>query len=475
MEQKNLSRKQFSIDLLLVLLSNLITLAGSIVSGMLIPKIMGVEEFSYYNIYTLYLTYTSLLHFGFVDGILLKFAGRDYSSLVGERFRAYSRFYIRFQSVTAALLIAAALLFLPPSHKLVFVFIGLNMLSLNIISYYQYISQDTMRFKELSARKVLQALLKIILAFALWYMVRSGRMESGIANVYIIGVIIIDFLLMFWYIYTYRDITFGKSDSLAEAREEIFSLFREGIFLTLSYWISNLIYVLDKQFVSLFFDSTVYGIYSFANKLIATASGFVLAVSLVLFPRLKRLTVDRILETFPSAMAAISAVSCAALIFYEPLCVIIRRFLSEYTGSVIYLRILFPGLVFMCCINIIISTYFNALGRQRIFFLLCCIVLVCAVGLNSAACFAFKDPAMISAALIISLLLLYLLGVGYFARRFNVSWIRNTLYIIIMTAVYYLTSFLMPSALMSFAVYAAVYIIVTALFYFRQLKKFIRP
>ena len=152
MEQKNLSRKQFSIDLLLVLLSNLITLAGSIVSGMLIPKIMGVEEFSYYNIYTLYLTYTSLLHFGFVDGILLKFAGRDYSSLVGERFRAYSRFYIRFQSVTAALLIAAALLFLPPSHKLVFVFIGLNMLSLNIISYYQYISQDTMRFKELSPR-----------------------------------------------------------------------------------------------------------------------------------------------------------------------------------------------------------------------------------------------------------------------------------------------------------------------------------
>ncbi len=474
MNSKSLLKNKFSKDLILVLLSNLVTLAGSIVSGMLIPKILGVEGFSYYNIYALYLTYTSMLHFGFVDGILLKYAGREYSELVGKKFRRFSRFYILFQTVMAAIVILLALIFAAGKYRMAFIFVGVNMLSINVISYYQYVSQDTMRFKELSARKVIQAALKIVLALALWLLVKKGIVSSTAADFYILGVIIIDLLLALWYIYTYRDITFGEAAPFGECRSEIFSLFKEGIFLTLSYWLSNLIYVLDKQVVSMFFDETTYGIYSFANKLIATASSFVLAIALVLFPRLKRLSKERIIETFPQGMAAISAVACGGLVLFQPLCLIIERFLGEYTDSIIYLKILFPGLVFMCCINIIISTYFNALNKQRVFFFICVAVLAVAAGLNAAAYTIFRTPEYISAALIVSLLILYIAGMVYFVKVYKVLWIRNLVYIILMIVLYYLSAFLIRSEWISFAAYGVAFIVITAIFYGKQLKGFLK-
>ena len=57
--------------------SNIVVLIGGIVTGFLVPLVLGVNEYGYFKIYTLYLTYTSLLHFGFVDGLLLINAGKN--------------------------------------------------------------------------------------------------------------------------------------------------------------------------------------------------------------------------------------------------------------------------------------------------------------------------------------------------------------------------------------------------------------
>ncbi|CAM3223398.1 hypothetical protein [Lentilactobacillus buchneri] len=68
-------------NLIMVLLSNTLILLSSIVVGLIIPKILGVTNYGYYKIFTLYAGYTSLLHFGFLDGILLKHGDKDFNEL----------------------------------------------------------------------------------------------------------------------------------------------------------------------------------------------------------------------------------------------------------------------------------------------------------------------------------------------------------------------------------------------------------
>ena len=61
--------------------SNIIKLFAGVVVGFILPKIIGVSDYGYHKTFTLYATYVSLLSFGIVDGIYLKYGGKNYSDL----------------------------------------------------------------------------------------------------------------------------------------------------------------------------------------------------------------------------------------------------------------------------------------------------------------------------------------------------------------------------------------------------------
>ena len=71
-------KKKFIKNIISVMIANIISLLGSITSGFLLPKIFNIEEYGYYKIFTLYMSYAGLLHFGFLDGMLLKISGMKY-------------------------------------------------------------------------------------------------------------------------------------------------------------------------------------------------------------------------------------------------------------------------------------------------------------------------------------------------------------------------------------------------------------
>ena len=71
----SVSKSTFTKNILRVMTSRGIMLLSEILLGFVVPKILGVSGYGYLKTYSLYTAYTALLHFGFVDGILLYFAG----------------------------------------------------------------------------------------------------------------------------------------------------------------------------------------------------------------------------------------------------------------------------------------------------------------------------------------------------------------------------------------------------------------
>ena len=70
---KNIGNKGLFKNLLVYFISSISAIVISVVLQFLLPKIISIEEYGFYHkTFTLYLSFTSLLHFGLKDGIYLK-------------------------------------------------------------------------------------------------------------------------------------------------------------------------------------------------------------------------------------------------------------------------------------------------------------------------------------------------------------------------------------------------------------------
>ncbi len=61
--------------------SNLISLAVSTLVVLIVPKFIGVTEYGYWQLYIFYTNYVGVLHFGWLDGIYLRYGGYHYRDL----------------------------------------------------------------------------------------------------------------------------------------------------------------------------------------------------------------------------------------------------------------------------------------------------------------------------------------------------------------------------------------------------------
>ena len=458
---KNKTLKDFG----MVISSNILVLVSNILTGLVVPKLLGVTNYGYYKIFTLYLGYTALLHFGFVDGILLMHGGEDYRNLDKEKFRRNTKFFAGIQAVISLIIIIVAYIAMKGIYRFIFVMLGIDTITTNLTSYYQYVSQCTLRFKELSTRKVYQAGLRIAFTLLFFVLFQMGQIEVLSASVYIGCLVLINVILLIWYVVTYKDITFGKAENLFANFTEIVVYFKKGIILTIAFQVANLIFNLDRQFVSIFYDTETYARYSFAYSLISMATTVIGAVSLVLFPNLKRKSEETIIRDFSNNMALIALLVFAAHIGYYPLCGFIKWFLPDYAPSLIYLRIIFPGLAISSCISAIIFTYYKVLNKNTLYFIISCGVLALSAFLNGCANTFFHSPSAISWASVVSLLAWYLVGELFFVKKYNVKWIKNLIYIVVMSVGFYSISFGIENAVVGTVVYTVLFMLISFVFY----------
>jgi O-antigen/teichoic acid export membrane protein len=459
-----MSKKTLS-DFLKIVLSNIIVLASSIITALVIPKLMGTTNYGYYKTYTLYMSYTALLHFGFVDGILLKHAGQEYDQLDRKPFRLNSKFYIVFQGLVALVIATFAILGFKGIYSFIALAIAVDTFSTNVTSYFQFVSQATMRFDELSKRKILYASCKLVATGIIVFIYYCGFIKQVPAQMYIFAIVAINAGLMIWYTHTYRDIVVGESNSFSQNKSILRSYFSTGIALTLSFQVSNLILSIDQQFVSSLFDKATYGVYAFAYSILNMATTIIGAISTVLLPNLKRRGVDTIQKDLPLGISGIFIIVFAGHVFYYLLIGFVSIVLPDYLPSLVYLRIILPGLALSSSISAILFNYYKVLNLQRKYFFICVFVLGLSATLNGIVYWIFRTPASISAASVVTLLVWYLLALRYFVKTYNVKWLKELLYVLIMGSSFYLITGIISDILIGTFAFLTIYLFVTFGFY----------
>lgn len=453
-----------------VMISNVTSIVSGVLVGFLLPKILSVESFGLYKTFTLYSTYLGLFSLGIIDGIVLTYGEKNYDELNRAEFCSYFKWYVLIHLLFGIVLCISTQFFSNNEVKYIICALAIYMISNNITGYFQQISQITMKFKELSIRKILQSLCNTLIILTLFIAFKNGFNITY--HIYLNFWIAANVLLMLWYVYTYRDIVFSKAVPLKETKQQIVKLMLIGFPLLFANLCSSFILTIDRQFVNVLFSTTTYAIYAFAYNILSLVTIATSAIATVLYPVLKRTNGKSLKENYKYFIRIILIFIFGAMIIYFPLSIFIKFFLPKYIDSLAIFRIIFPGLAISSAITVVMHNYYKVFGDNLIFFKKSVVVLLVSGITNYIAYRIFRTDISISIASIITMVFWYIYVEDYFVKKYNYKREKNLIYMLLMMCVFYLITGILTE-IFGFIIYLVLFVSISYLFFNKNFSKFI--
>ena len=132
--------------------ANVISLVFSLATSFLLPKYLSIEAYAAIKSFQLYVTYVGLLHFGFADGMYLKYGGKDKNSINASDIKSDIVSMRTFQIAMTVTCVAVSILLKDP----VWVAFAIAVLPLNMASYYKLLYQATGEFILVSSYRMVE-------------------------------------------------------------------------------------------------------------------------------------------------------------------------------------------------------------------------------------------------------------------------------------------------------------------------------
>jgi len=468
--------KKFGKDFLLVVSTNILKTLSSFVYMLAIPILFSVEGYGFYNLFLLYLSYVGIVHFGFIDGIYLKFGGKKYEDLDFNKFSSYTKFLFILELVMA-FLISIYGVFQKGEIRIIFFMISINLILVNMTTYYQYLSQCLGRFKEFSIRTIILSILNVILVLVFYFL------KIKEYHLFIIGIILINLVLFLWYVYSYRKITFNKSIN-NNFKSEIINIFKIGAPLLMSNIIILLLGTIPRQILVSMFPADkfpFFSYFSFAVSLLGFTSIFLTAVGLVIYPSLKKGEKQELINSYNKINMYMIVAIFFAITMYYPVEFIINKYIDKYNDAVLLFFILCPSIVLTSSITTIKHNYYKVLNYNKQFFIISSLNLIMLtltiVGISNFIdkTNGYNFTVILAIVIVVMQFLWYLMLEVYLASKIKINGVKNIIYLILGCLIFY-GMFFIPeiNKFLKMIIYFCGLVLVTGVYYKKEIIKEIR-
>lgn len=340
--------------------SNVVSFIISAIVTFFVPKQLGIESYGYFQLYLFYISYTGFLHFGWADGIFLRYGGEYYDKLDKAKFSGQFWLYSGVEVAFGLLICLASVTLASPQDKaIVLALTGISVFLVLPRTLLQYILQCTNRIREYATLTVLE---KVIYITVVVLSLLAGTHSF-------IPMILADLLgkscALLYSVYQCRDILatkpIGLKTSLKEARANI----AVGIKLMFANIASMLIIGFVRLSIENQWDVTTFGKVSLTMSVSNLLMVFIRAVALVMFPMLRRTNSDKLSGIYNTMRTCLMIPLLEMLIFYYPAKVILSAWLPQYADSLVYMALLFPMCVFESKMSMLIETYMKTLRKEK--------------------------------------------------------------------------------------------------------------
>lgn len=340
--------------------------------SLVVPKVISVDEYGLFQVFLFYTTFTGILHFGWNDGIYLRFGGEKYENLNKGMF--FSQFWM--QVIMQTIMASIAFLIVgrvSNSEERIFIFrmLAVYMLLLNIRGFFLLLLQATNRIKDYANITILFRLPYFFIILGLLILKQVSYQSLIIADVAGLGISTAVAL------YKCRDIVFRNFQDFKSPFSEMFENIRVGFKLLFANFAGVLILGAIRFGIDNNWDDTTFG----KTSLAITASNlmmlFINAIAIVVFPLLKRTAVSRYPTIYKTIRSILIVGGFGLLLLYYPIKSVLILWLPKYAESLRYMALLFPIFIYEGKTSLLTNTYFKALRHETRMFninFICCIV-----------------------------------------------------------------------------------------------------
>ena len=344
--------------------SQAIQLIRSVIVSLLIPKILGIQEYGFWQLFIFYTQYGGFLHLGLIDGISLREGGNQYTNLNFKLLGVQLRVLLIWICI-AILPFCLLGLYNEDQDRSVVILMSCLFVIINLLyTFFLYIMQAVNRIKEASYGKILISIIFIgAIIFLLSCHVNDYRP-------YIYTYISAHVIGLLYYMFKCKEII---NNILSRATKTyikcLYSDIITGFVLLMSNIMGMLIVGYGRFMIDYTWGITTFSTVSFAFMFVNFFLMFINQASQVLFPELRRRSDDDICFFFEKYRHKLSLMFPIALLLYAPICLFVNLWLPKYSQSMEYLVFLLPLCVFDSQMNSFCNTLYKVFNKTNQLFM----------------------------------------------------------------------------------------------------------
>ena len=336
-----------------------VTMLVSMVTTLIVPRVLGVEEFGYWQLFIFYSSYVGFFHLGLNDGVYLTNGGASRQSIDKPSIKAQFLVGSTFQAIfgIGVLFLLATAGFGSDRDFVIFttiIYMVLKNAALYLGYVFQAINETGLYSISCIAERVSFLLPLLVLVIA----------HIDKFQFYIVILLFSTLIQLVYCLYHARDFIstncLDLSASLSACRASILT----GAKLMFANVASMLILGFARFVIDGIWGIETFGKLSLALSLVNFFLSFVMQVSMVLFPELRRIDKSELCIFFNRVRSVLSVLLPLIYLLYFPLRAFICSWLPDYVSCLPYILILLPICVFDAEMNLASTTIFKVLRLE---------------------------------------------------------------------------------------------------------------
>ncbi len=345
----------------------------SMLQGLVVPKMLGVEQYGYWQLYIFYVSYVGFFHLGLSSGVYLTTGGQSREKMDKSAIKSQMVFGAMYQSMMAVVIVMLAGFMRTNEERLfIIVMTAIYMVLQNLATFMMNELQCMNETKKSSYSTIVERL-----AFLVPLIVFLA-LRVDVFYPYVFAFTASTLAQLAYCAWNLRDFWSAPWLGIRRAARLGINSIKIGFPMMLANIMSMLILGIGRFFIDAEWGIETFGKLSLALSLVGFFLAFVGQASMVLFPSLRQASSREVRTFYQCARDAMGLLFPGVYLLYFPIAWLLSRWLPDYASTFVYLIFLLPICVFDSKFNITGVTYYNVLRRERVML----VVNAAAVGLS---------------------------------------------------------------------------------------------
>ena len=386
-------------NILRIFSANFISMISATLIGFVIPIILSVESYSYLQTYMFYISYIGFLHFGFIDGMYIKYGGKECDEVDRGELKGEHIVFNFIQIIITLLFIVISII----NRDVILIIMAFSIIPINTISFHKLFYQATGQFRNYANISYIYTIIYLAFNLILVFVFRSENyIYYCIANLLANSIVWIILEIKFYK--NIKDVKFKYS-------KEVWNNIKIGFWVLLGNFSVILFYAIDRWFIKIFFDVDTFAYYSFAISILKVVNLLISAISITFYNYLSKGENIEKIKKMKLYFIFLGVIASGA---YFVFAAIISIFLKKYTPSLSIISISFSAYPYMIIINTLYINLYKSRKEEKKYFNVVVKMVVISAIYNAIALIISKTPEAIAIATTLSFITWYIYSIKDF-------------------------------------------------------------